>query len=345
MPYRGQLYLTYNDQPTTGWLAVYDLASLQHLNSTPLDFRPSSALAASGDSLYVGGGRYVAPENSPSDPEEGYDCSDPEYENVEHFRLAVARFDLNGNELFSFEASPGDVYESAYICHGNTSSALAIHPMGDVLLVPFAYRTMYRREDRTHLGCLGYLRLSAENLNDPSHLHSPDKICKDPYARGNGEFEPLAGSFFYFGPANDQGFYVKFISSPAGSDADADRGYVYTTDTLWVRVDSLGVYDPGLELDTHYQGPFRYWFFTESGAYKLAYVKREEDEGFSYASVVRLGDVPPLDPTSPSGYDFLRFEGSCAGFSRTAKDEKGRIFLLYSCAKGEESVFHLLRLR
>jgi len=343
LPYRGRLYLTYNDQPTTGWLAVYDLATLERLVSTPLDFRPSSALAASGESLYVGGGRYVALENRPKDPDSGYDCTDAKYERVEHFRLAVARFDLDGNELFSFEASPGDVYESPYICHGNTSSALAIHPMDGAVVVPFAYRTMYDPENDIHLGCMGFLRLSADTLGEASYLHSPDDICKDPYARGTGEFYPLAGSFFYFGPANDQGFYVKFVNNPAESDADPDRALVYTTEThgRWIRADTLSTLDPGLALDEHYARPFIYWFFTDSGDYALAYIRREEEEGYSYAGVARLGDVPPLDPTSPSGYDFLRFEGSCAGFVRTAKDEKGRIFLLYACAED----FHLLRLR
>ena len=343
LPYRGRLYLTYNDQPTTGWLAVYDLATLERLVSTPLDFRPGSALAASGESLYVGGGRYVALENRPKDPESGYDCTDAKYERVEHFRLAVARFDLDGNELFSFEASPGDVYESPYICHGNTSSALAIHPMDGTVVVPFAYRTMYDPENDIHLGCMGFLRLSADTLGEASYLHSPDDICKDPYARGTGEFYPLAGAFFYFGPANDQGFYVKFVNNPAESDADPDRALVYTTEThgRWIRADTLSTLDPGLALDEHYARPFIYWFFTDSGDYALAYIRREEEEGYSYAGVARLGDVPPLDPTSPSGYDFLRFEGSCAGFTRTAKDEKGRIFLLYACAED----FHLLRLR
>ena len=347
LPYRGRLYLTYNDQPTTGWLSIYDLTSLEQIKNVPLDFRPSGALAASGERLYIGGGKYVPLENRLSDPDEGYDCTDSEYENVEQFRLALASFDLDGTPLFTYQAGPGDVYESAYVCHGNTSSAIAIHPIGDALLVPFAYRTMYHREEDIHLGCLGFLRLSAENLSGAAYLHSPDNVCSDPRVRGSGRFFPLAGSFYYFGPANDQGFYVEFVNNPAESDADPTRGYLYTTRTkgMWVRADTLSTYDPGLALDEHYADPFLYWFFTGSGDYALAYLRREEDEGFSYAGVVRLGDVPPLDPTSPSGYDFLRLEGTCYGFTRTAKDEAGRIFLLYACAEGDRRVFHLMRLR
>ncbi len=347
LPYRGRLYLTYNDQPTTGWLSIYELRSLQRIANVPLDFRPSGAIAASGERLFVGGGRFVALEDRPKKPEEGYDCTRSKYQNVEHFRLTLASFDLEGNPLFTYQAGPGDVYESAYVCHGNTSSALAIHPIGDALLVPFAYRTMYHREEDVHLGCLGFLRLSAENLSGAAYLHSPDNVCSDPRVRGSGRFSPLAGSFYYFGPANDQGFYVEFVNNPAESDADPTRGYLYTTRTkgMWVRADTLSTYDPGLALDEHYADPFLYWFFTGSGDYALAYLRREEDEGFSYAGVVRLGDVPPLDPTSPSGYDFLRLEGTCYGFTRTAKDEAGRIFLLYACAEGDRRVFHLMRLR